>query len=746
MRYGSYLKKDALAAVKSAVKVAAQFEHIQADSEHLLVALMAQMAELTPQQKQTAQNILQARFMYRQYYGSSMQKKFGVRLAPQLEMLIENTAKCQSEKISAAQLLNELLKTDSEAAEMYAELTRKPPYSCPEPQPKAEPRIAPGAHIKGLEKYAKNLTVLAARGVLSPCYGRQKELERVVRTLNRSTKNNPCLIGEAGVGKTAIAEGLARLIASGNVPPSIKNKQLYSLDLASVVAGTKYRGDFEDRVRAILEEASAAKGVILFIDEVHTIIGAGAAEGAIDAANILKPALARGTVQLIGATTIREYRRCIEKDSALERRFQPITVDEPSKKQAVDILEKMRPSLESYHSVIISPEAIKAAVELSVRYIPERFLPDKAIDLLDDTAAGKAMYRFKKEKDKAALCSIKINEDDVASTVSGWTGIPVAKADENEKKTLCKLENRLLGEVIGQPCAVSAVARAVIRAKLGLAPAERPLASFLFSGPTGVGKSFLAKQLAVNLFGSEKSLFRFDMSEYSESSAVSKLIGAPPGYVGHDEPGRLTETVRRHPFCIVLFDEIEKAAAEVHRLLLQILEEGALTDSDGRCVNFKNCIIIATCNNCAKGTARLGFAVGGRQKQEVSGRVQNILSTEVTARFDETVEFEALSDLSLEKIAERLLAQSAERMKKQGITAEYKAEVSKALVKQSGAKFGARNLRRAVKTLAEDKICAEIINGEINFGDKIVVGCEDEKITIVKEKQPICEKAAAAVE
>ncbi|MEG2769591.1 MAG: ATP-dependent Clp protease ATP-binding subunit, partial [Oscillospiraceae bacterium] len=538
--------REAQKAIKLSQKIAIEQGAQYTEQGHLLAACLIKKGVVSPKTQKNIYEILQFKYKTAIYPTGKMSAQCENFLTE-----IENDifVKVGIEKVGI-EYLTVRLKENKDLADILKTIEVFQNYG---QNINNKVEFAPPAKGKCLDKYARNLTQMALMGKLEPCFGRQNEIERLMRVLNRKTKNNPCLIGEAGVGKTAVVEGLALLMVQGRVPPQIINKQLLSLDLASVVAGTKYRGDFEDRVRCILEEAGKGKGIILFVDEVHTLIGAGAAEGAIDAANILKPALARGQIQLIGATTIQEYRRCIEKDAALERRFAQIMVEEPSREASVNILRGLKSRFEVFHNVTISDEAICAAVDLAIRYIPERFLPDKAIDLLDDTAAGRAIENARERKIAPLM------PEDIGKTVTRLTGVPSNELSINEQQKLETLEKELQSEVKGQTEAIKTVANAVIRAKLGCSGPQRPLASFLFCGASGVGKTHLARQMAIKIFGSEKLLFRFDMSEYSEGASASRLIGAPPGYVGHTEPGQLTEAVRRHPFCILLFDEIEKA-------------------------------------------------------------------------------------------------------------------------------------------------------------------------------------------
>ena len=641
-----------------------------------------------------------------------------------------------------------------------------------------------------LNQYGTDLTKQAKEGKLDPVIGRKEEIQRVIQILSRRTKNNPCLIGEPGVGKTAVAEGLAEKIVAGDVPEILKNKRVVSLDMASMIAGAKYRGDFEERIKKALKEVKKAGDVIIFIDEIHTIVGAGSAEGAVDAANILKPLLARGEIQLIGATTLKEYRKYIEKDAALERRFSPVTVNEPTEEEATQILFGLRDKYEAHHNVKITDEAIKAAVELSSRYINDRYLPDKAIDLIDEAASKVRMSSytepdsFKELKDKiekldkekeeairvqdfekAAKIRDKENakkkeledakkewetkssknvstlkEEDIADVISSWTGIPVAKVSQNENDKLKNLEENLHKRVIGQDEAVSAVAKAIKRSRMGLKDPNKPIGSFLFLGPTGVGKTELSKALAENLFGSEDALIRIDMSEYMEPHSVAKLIGSPPGYVGYDEAGQLTEKVRRKPYSVILFDEIEKAHPDVMNMLLQVLDDGRLTDSQGRTVNFKNTVIIMTSNVGAKlitDKKTLGFIEekenGEKEyqdiKKDVMGELKKEFKPEFLNRIDEIIVFHKLEDNQIRKIVDIMLNNVAKLLKEQGIKLTVD-ENAKDLVAKKGTDktFGARPLKRAIQTMVEDKIAEAMLDGKIKKEAKVTV--QDDEIVV----------------
>ena len=590
-------------------------------------------------------------------------------------------------------------------------------------KPRSQPPVQPKATVKHsetrvLDQYSRDLTMLAASGSFDPVIGRDEEIRRSVQILSRRSKNNPVLIGEPGVGKTAVAEGIAAYIAGSDAPDSMAGKRLVALDLPALLAGTKYRGDFEERVKAVLKDVKKAGDVILFIDEMHTMIGAGSAEGAIDAANILKPALGRGEVQIIGATTPEEYRRHIEKDAALERRFQPVKIAEPSRGDSLKMLGAVRQSLEKHHGVKISDAALTAAVDLSARYINDRFLPDKAIDLADEAAAHIRVSG-------GGL----VTAEDIAGIVSMWTGIPVANLSADETKRLCNMESILHRRVIGQNEAVTAVSRAIRRGRVGLSDPDRPIGSFLFLGPTGVGKTELCRALAEAVFGESDAMIRLDMSEYMEKHAVSKLIGSPPGYVGYEDGGQLTERVRRKPWSVVLFDEIEKAHEDVWGILLQIMDDGRLTDSAGRVVSFRNTIIVMTSNVGAKsisdGRPRMGFTPdGGDEAQLMRARINEELrrtfKPEFLNRIDETIVFRRLSRAEIRSIAERMLLTVAERFKALGMTLSVPDQVVDFLAERGyDEKYGARPLRRAIRSMIEDKAAELMLTDSLGRGDTV---------------------------
>lgn len=581
----------------------------------------------------------------------------------------------------------------------------------------AQPRMAASRTGRPSDKYGRDLTRLAQEGRLDPVLCRDAELNRMIEILCRRQKNNPCLLGEPGVGKSALAEALAQRIAAGQITPALRGKRVLALDMASMVAGTKYRGDFEERFKNLLEELYRDRSTILFIDEIHIIAGAGAAEGAIDAASILKPMLARGEIQLIGATTPEEYRKTIQKDSALERRFGRVMVEEPTPAAAETILAGLMPRYERYHGVSIPPEAIHAAVELSVRYLPGRYLPDKAIDLLDEAAAARRIA-------DASGGRRALTPADIARVVSKASGVPAERVGEAERERLANLEQRLAAEVIGQPQAVAAVASAIRRSRTGLRESGRPIGAMLFLGPTGVGKTQLARTLAKCWFGSEKALLRFDMSEYMERHTVARLLGAPPGYVGHDEGGQLTEAVRRRPYSVVLFDEIEKAHSDIQNLLLQILEDGNLTDSQGRRADFSNTIILLTSNlgaRCLSGqTSPLGFGAAAaetrRRGQQAIQEAKEFFRPELMGRLDETVLFDPLGPEQLAGIADRLLVELEQRAARQGYTLHHTPAAAKVLAGDKVPPYGARELRRTVSRAVEQALADRIAAGTAHPG------------------------------
>ena len=588
------------------------------------------------------------------------------------------------------------------------------------------------ADTKMLDQYSRDLTEMAAAGRIDPVVGRGNEIRRAIQILSRRSKNNPVLVGEPGVGKTAVAEGLALCVSRGQAPAELRDKRIVSLDIPALLAGTKYRGDFEERVKSVLRDVKRAGDVILFIDELHTIIGAGSAEGAIDAANILKPALGRGEVQIIGATTPEEYRRHIEKDAALERRFQPVKVTEPGREQTLEMLQSLRPALEKHHRVSLDEEALTAAYELSVRYINDRFLPDKAIDLLDEASAAVHVEGGRRP----------VTAADVAQVVSLWTEIPLSSLDESESQRLQGLEEQLKQRIIGQDEAVSAVARAIRRSRVGLKDPRRPVGSFLFLGPTGVGKTELCRALAATVYGDENAMIRLDMSEYMEKHSVSRLIGSPPGYVGYEDGGQLTEKVRRKPWSVVLFDEIEKAHEDVWSILLQIMDDGHLTDATGRRVDFSNTVIVMTSNIGAKTITEnrpaLGFADSQRRDEEdmnqkVMAELRATFRPEFLNRVDETIVFHRLSDEHLCAITQTLLEQVKQRFQALGITLLVPEDTACWLASQGrDDKFGARPLRRTVQHCIEDAAAEQLLEGKIGPGDRVAAAVCGNRVSLYR--------------
>ena len=808
--------KRAEKALEYAGDLAQGFGHNYIGTEHILYGLVKEGSGVASQvlnmQKITAENVVEE-IEVLIGKGDKSQNRGEIGFTPRSKRVIENAfleaRKLGSEFIGTEHLLIGIMREgDSVAVRIMMDLNVNPQKlyneivkvinedenaGVSDKQPKGKAR---GSYNQTptLNQYGTDLTKKATEGKLDPVIGRKDEIQRVIQILSRRTKNNPCLIGEPGVGKTAVAEGLAERIIAEDVPEMLKNKRVVSLDIASMVAGAKYRGDFEERIKKCLEEVKKAGDVILFIDEVHTIVGAGSAEGAVDAANILKPLLARGEVQVIGATTLNEYRKYIEKDSALERRFSPVTVGEPTNEETIEILKGIRDRYEAHHNVKITDEAIKAAVELSTRYINDRFLPDKAIDLVDEAASRVKMRTYtqpdtlkkleeeisamNKEKDdaikvqdfeKAAGLRDKINvekeklqkekekweskntksittltEEDIAEVVASWTGVPVKKLTQTENEKLRNLEQTLHQRVIGQNEAVDAVAKAIRRGRVGLKDPNRPIGSFLFLGPTGVGKTELSKALAESLFGNEDAMIRIDMSEYMEGHSVSKLIGSPPGYVGFDEGGQLTEKIRRKPYSVILFDEIEKAHPDVMNMLLQILDDGRLTDAQGRTVNFKNTVIIMTSNIGARlitDKTTLGFSAGDKKeesqkeyetiKKDVMGELKKQFRPEFINRIDEIIVFHKLNDEDIKQIIDIMLNQVTKRMAEKSYKFEIDNSVKELIAKKGvDTDYGARPLKRAIQNILEDKIAEEILNGNIKPNKKAVIKAEDDKIVI----------------
>ena len=804
-------------ALELAAELAAEFGHNYIGTEHILYGLVKEgsgvasqvlnLQEVTSEKVAEAIEVLIGR-------GDPIEDETTIGFTPRSKRVIENAfieaRKLGSEFIGTEHLLIGIMREgDSVAVRIMMDLNVNPQklYNeilkvVNEEESANGPEKSNNSKGRGsynqtptLNQFGGDLTKCAREGKLDPVIGRKKEIERVIEILSRRTKNNPCLIGEPGVGKTAVVEGLAEKIVVEDVPQMLKNKRVVSLDIASMVAGAKYRGDFEERIKKCLEEVKKAGDVILFIDEVHTIVGAGSAEGAVDAANILKPLLARGEVQVIGATTLNEYRKYIEKDSALERRFSPVTVGEPSQEETVEILKGIRDKYEAHHNVKITDEAIKASVELSTRYINDRFLPDKAIDLIDEAASKVKMRTYtepdslKKLSDKIAqldkekedairsqdfekAASIRdkekaakeklgkekekweskntksittLTEEDIAEVVSSWTGVPVQKLTQSENEKLKNLEETLHKRVIGQNEAVEAVAKAIRRGRVGLKDPNRPIGSFLFLGPTGVGKTELSKALAESLFGNENAMIRIDMSEYMEPHSVAKLIGSPPGYVGFDEGGQLTEKIRRKPYSVILFDEIEKAHPDVMNMLLQILDDGRLTDSQGRMVNFKNTVVIMTSNIGARlitDKNTLGFTIANNQKEEtqkeyeaikkdVMGELKKEFRPEFINRIDEIIVFHKLNEEDIKQIIDIMLSQVTKRLQEQNMELTIDDSVKELIAKKGiDVNYGARPLKRAIQNLLEDKIAEAILDGKMKSHQKAVAKVENNEIII----------------
>ncbi len=731
-----------------------------------------------------------------------------------VEIAVEDAVRSGSSCVGAEHLLAGLLREGNnmavrilrtagvDARPLYAALMQKltqRPQSRQGATPRDDkaPSSGGAAGGKTLREFTRDLTADARNGKLDPVVGRDEEIQRVIQILSRRTKNNPCLIGEPGVGKTAIAEGLSRKIVMGDVPDDLLDKRILSLDLSGMVAGTKYRGEFEERIKKALDEVKKSGDVILFIDELHTIVGAGSAEGAVDAANIIKPALGRGEIRVIGATTLNEYRKYIEKDAALERRFQPVQVGEPSQEASLEILKGLREKYEQHHKLQLTDEALAAAVSLSTRYISDRFLPDKAIDLMDEAASRVRMEQeeispeLKSLEEKiAALAKDKetaiarqdfetaaqlrdiesnyqdqveqerekrrnsprqhrpVTAEDIAAVVAGWTGIPVTRLTEDEGSRLLRMEEILHQRVVGQDEAVKAVARAIRRGRVGLKDPKRPTGSFLFLGPTGVGKTELCKSLAEAMFGDESAIIRIDMSEYMERHTVSRLIGSPPGYVGHEEGGQLTERVRRKPYSVVLFDEIEKAHEDVWNILLQILDDGRITDSQGRTVDFKNTVIVMTSNIGAKSLTTAGTRLGFNSsetpedgaeknflqaKETVMAELRQTFRPEFLNRIDDIIVFRALTEADIHEVARRMLDTVSARMEAMGVHLDASDEAVAELAREGfDPKYGARPLRRAIQSKVEDAVAERLLDGTLKAGDTAKLTVEDEKLLVTK--------------
>lgn len=796
--------------LKTAKKVAKELNHPYIGTEHLLIGLRkvyggvaGQILGMNDVKEESVLKIVDELVSPAKDVAVAAEPEMSPRLSYILEEAKEEAVRLKSAEIGTEHMLLAMIRDmDCVGTRILMTLNINLQKVCQdilqtvgvEPKEYMDDVADDGRRKNGvLEQYGTDLTLQAAEGRLDPVIGREKEIGRLMQVLSRRTKNNPCLVGEPGVGKTAVIEGLAMKIAGGIVPDSMKDKRIMTMDLASMIAGSKYRGEFEERMKRLIQEVKAAGNVILFLDEVHTIIGAGGAEGAMDASNILKPSLARGELQLIGATTIVEYRKYIEKDAALERRFQPVTVEEPTEEQCLSILEGLKKKYEEHHHVEIASEALTAAVQLSARYVNDRFLPDKAIDVLDEACSKVSLRGFKVpdniyrleelierlmvEKEEAikkgdmneASCIYKeqqsvekkmeqvrarfqrrnsgkqvmVTGNDVASVVSEWTRIPVQKLTESEGAKLKNLEKILHKRVVGQEEAVSAVAKAVRRGRVGLKDPGRPIGSFLFLGPTGVGKTELSKALAEALFGNEDSIIRVDMSEYMEKHSVSKMIGSPPGYVGHDDGGQLSEQVRRHPYSVVLFDEIEKAHPDVFNILLQVLDDGHITDSQGRKVDFRNTVIIMTSNAGAQAIIepkRLGFVAKEdtaadykRMKVNVMSEIKLIFRPEFLNRIDEIIVFHALDKEHMKKIVGMMCKEVSKRAEEQlDIKLTIRDSVKKHIVETgTDQKYGARPLRRAVQNQLEDKLAEAILDGEITRGSEVIASISKKEIKFV---------------
>ncbi|MCL2354305.1 MAG: ATP-dependent Clp protease ATP-binding subunit [Oscillospiraceae bacterium] len=801
-------------AIEISNEIAVELGHSYVGTEHLLYGLVKEgtgIANKVLGNQSVAEETVKEKIEELVGIGNSDDsKKSAIGLTPRTKRVLENAfreaKKLGSDYIGTEHLLIGIMREgDSIAVRIMADLNVSPQklyneivkvineYESPSGTgtPKKTKQSSNSYNAtQTLNQYGSDLTKEAVEGKLDPVIGRTDEIERVIQILSRRGKNNPCLIGEPGVGKTAVVEGLAQKIIASDVPEVLKNKRVVTVDISGMVAGAKYRGDFEERIKKCLSEVKKAEDVILFIDEIHTIVGAGAAEGAIDAANILKPLLARGEIQVVGATTLNEYRKHIEKDSALERRFQPITVEEPSEQDTIEILKGLRDKYEAHHNVKITDEAIESAVKFSSRYINDRFLPDKAIDLIDEASSKAklkidtqpeelkkleknieklqkekeemvhvqdfekaAKLRDKEKKEKEKLSTQKKNweeqaqrkirtivEEDIAEVIAKSTGIPVQKITGDENSKLKNLEKELHKRIIGQDEAVSGVARAVKRGRVGLKDPHRPIGSFIFLGPTGVGKTELSKALAESLFGDENSLIRVDMSEYMEPHSISKMIGSPPGYVGFDEAGGLTEKIRRKPYSVVLFDEIEKAHPDVMNMLLQILDDGRLTDSHGRVVNFKNTVVIMTSNVGARlitDKKALGFTVGETNteyeniKKEVLAELKKEFRPEFINRIDEIIVFHKLQEDEILKIADIMIKGVEKKLEEQNIKLQVAKSAKELIIKKgTDSSYGARPLRRAIQTILEDKLAEEMLDGKVKPGDTVKVSVKDGEITI----------------
>lgn len=741
-------RADAAKCMTAALEIAGQWGHIPADTSHLLLGILKEDTG------EAAAFLASKKIRYSQLSQQIMARGVGepLRLTPDdftatayrsLELAFLLGKSSALEQAGPEHILRAVLEDEkSMAVQCLCQIGIQQTVVVQECQKLTEPlhtrvSMVPKAQ-RAAERFGKDLTRMAAEGRLDPVFGREQELQRMVEILCRRQKNNPCLVGEPGVGKTALAEALAQLIAAGEAPLPIQGKRVIALDMTSMVAGTKYRGDFEERFKGVLEDIIREKNIILFIDEIHSIVGAGAAEGSIDAAGILKPALARGEIQLVGATTEDEYRKCITKDAALERRFGRVVVEEPQPEQAEKILQGLSKRYEEYHHVTLPPETQKAAIEFSVRYLPSRRLPDKAVDLLDEAAALVHLTSLKNRCPQPTV----VTPQDIAKVAARSSGVPVEKITEQQCNKLRELEGRLAQRVIGQQEAVSAVAGAIRRARTGLGEEGRPMGAMLFLGPTGVGKTELAKALSESWFGTEKALLRFDMSEYMEAHSISRLIGAPPGYIGHEKGGQLTEAVRRKPYSIVLLDEIEKAHRDIQNLLLQIMEEGSLTDAEGRTIDFCNTILILTSNLGAKelceNRPEMGFAGQGacRHKAQKAAmeKAKEYFRPELLGRLDEIVIFHPLASQQLEQIAEKLLIQLEQRAEKQGYLLTHTPETVEFLAQKAKGEYGARELRRYVVRAVEQALADAILQGTAQPNTLLVAQIQQGEVVLLQQQ------------